>query len=161
MSATAVGPATLLLTAALLVPAGCERVGPAPASMVELTLASIQSRIFADQCALSGCHQGSVAPLGLDLTPGRAAATLIGVPSAQVAGLARVQPGNPDDSYLLIKLRGDSRMAVGTARMPSGRPPLPAEQLETIRRWIEAGAPATDAGDAGSTAAASVSRGPL
>ena len=51
----------------------------------------------------------------------------------------RVAPGNPDDSYLVIKLEGSSRM-VGQ-QMPRGRDPLSAEQIGTVRQWIADGAP--------------------
>ena len=63
---------------------------------------------------------------------------LVGVPSIEVPGLLRVEPSNPDDSYLVQKLEGTA--AVG-ARMPLGSPnPLNAALIADIRAWIAAGA---------------------
>ena len=49
----------------------------------------------------------------------------------------KVIPGNPDDSIFYQRL-------IETAvekRMPLGQPPLPPEAIQTIRQWIQAGAP--------------------
>lgn len=43
-------------------------------------------------------------------------------------------PGDPSKSRLLIVVTGS------TAKMPRGGPPLKAEQIETLRAWIEQGA---------------------
>ncbi len=50
-----------------------------------------------------------------------------------------VVPGNPDASELYKRLPETPEN--GAARMPLGQPPLPAQSIETIRRWILAGAP--------------------
>jgi hypothetical protein len=131
----------LALTLAAL---ACERAGPRGDAGPQPILSDIQAQIFDNQCALSGCHLGAAAPLGLDLAAGRAGANLVNVASAEVPGLLRVDPGNPDDSYLIIKLEGDPRIAPGTERMPLGRPPLEPEQIRAIRQWIADGAPLGD-----------------
>lgn len=118
----------------------CERAEPSSAAVPAPNFADIQAGIFATECALSGCHRGGSAPLGLDLSPGSAAANLVNVPSAEVPALLRVAPGNPDDSYLVIKIEGGPRIASGTARMPLGRAPLSAAQIQAIRQWIASGA---------------------
>ncbi len=66
------------------------------------------------------------------------AAEIIGVTSTQLADLKRVDPGNPEGSYLLKKLRGDSDILKG--QMPLDGV-LPDEQIEMIREWIAGGAP--------------------
>ena len=48
-----------------------------------------------------------------------------------------MQPGNPDNSYLVHKIEG--RAAVG-ARMPLGGAPLPQASIDLIRQWIQDGA---------------------
>ena len=49
-----------------------------------------------------------------------------------------VIPGNPDRSEFYKRLTEDT---LEKPRMPWGQPPLSQEALETIRRWIEVGAP--------------------
>ena len=133
---------SLLLTAALLW-AGCggddSTVGPdesaVEGSRTEATLAEV-SEVFAVSCAFSGCHSGGDPAAGLSLE-GDFAARIVGVASEQRSDLKLVDPGNPDKSYLLIKVRGDDEIV--SQRMPPGNP-LPAEQVEIIRAWIASGA---------------------
>ena len=125
----------------LIVLAGCERaasleVEPDPNG--NATLSRIQTRIFDTNCALSGCHAGANPQQGMDLSAGQAFSNIVNVPSREVPALMRVAPGDPENSYLLQKVRGDAGI-VG-ARMPLGRAPLSAEDIELIRKWIEGGA---------------------
>ena len=62
----------------------------------------------------------------------------VGVASTSEPSLLRVDPGNPDDSYVVVKLEG--RQSVG-ARMPLNAPPLDDIDLTNIRNWIAADAP--------------------
>ena len=66
------------------------------------------------------------------------AGELIGVASNQVPDLKRVDPGNPDGSYLLMKVRGTEGIA--NSQMPLGGT-LTDAQIEMIREWIAGGAP--------------------
>lgn len=100
------------------------------------TFQSIQANVFTPLC--TGCHAGASAPLGLRLNEGSSYALLVNAPSAEVPSLQRVQPGNPDASYLIRKLEGTA--AVGS-RMPLNQPPLPAATIAVIRQWIANGAP--------------------
>jgi len=86
-------------------------------------------------CTSSGCH-GSVALGGLDLRPGSAYASLVGVP-ARAESIQRVIPGNAQGSYLVIRVEG--RQAVGS-RMPLGGMPLDQIDLANLRNWIQRGA---------------------
>jgi hypothetical protein len=77
----------------------------------------------------------------MKLAPKTAYASLVGVKSTESA-LNRVEPGKPDDSYLVRKIEGTHAAAGGTGdRMPAGGGPLPAAKIEMIRAWIEQGAP--------------------
>ncbi|RMG61909.1 MAG: hypothetical protein D6715_12790, partial [Calditrichaeota bacterium] len=100
---------------------------------------TIQESVFNLNCALSGCHLGSSAPFGLDLSAGKAYNNLVNVPSGELPQLLRVAPGKPDSSYLVWKIEG--RAGIQGQRMPRGRDPLPPEAIALIRRWIDAGAP--------------------
>ena len=132
---------SLLLTAALLW-AGCggddSTVGPDDDGEGQLTEASLAqvSEVFAVSCAFSGCHSGGDPAAGLSLE-GDFAGRIVGVASEQRAGFLLVDPGNPNKSYLLLKVRGDDEII--SQQMPPGNP-LPAEQVEIIRAWIASGA---------------------
>lgn len=102
---------------------------------LDATLQSIQDQVFTPAC--TGCHAGGAAPQGLRLDAANSYAMLVGVASSQSAGVLRVAPGRPDDSYLVQKLEGHA--AVG-ARMPLGGPYLDAAQVAVIRQWIVGGA---------------------
>jgi hypothetical protein len=96
---------------------------------------SIQRHVFTPVC--TGCHSGAAAPLGLRLDEGASFAMLVNAPSVEAPSLNRVQPGNPDASYLIRKLEGTA--SVG-GRMPLNAPPLSAETIAVIRQWIANGA---------------------
>ena len=103
---------------------------------IEATLDSIQENVFSAVC--TNCHVGAGAPQGLRLEEGMSHAMLVNVPSSEVPSLLRVDPGNPDDSYLVRKLEGSA--SVG-ARMPLGGPFLSDDEIAAIRQWIADGAP--------------------
>lgn len=97
--------------------------------------------IFSNSCALSGCHAGANPAAGQNLSQGAAISNIVCVPSVQVARLFRVQAGNPDSSYLVLKVEGNAGMVGGSAlRMPVGGMLTPQE-VDAIRAWILAGAP--------------------
>lgn len=100
-------------------------------------LSAIQETIFTPSCATSGCHAGANPPDGLLLTAGDAYTNIVNVASVQMPSLSRVEPGNPDDSYLVRKIRGAGIVA---GRMPLGRPSLSSEEIDLIVRWVTEGA---------------------
>lgn len=100
---------------------------------------SIQANVFTPTCATAGCHVGAAAPQGLRLDAPASFALLVGVSSNQVPSLLRVDPGNPDNSYLIQKMEGTA--AVG-GRMPLNGPPyLDQTTVDVIRLWISNGSP--------------------
>lgn len=103
------------------------------------TFSRIQSEIFTPTCAKAGCHDAATASNGLILEAGRSYALLVDHP-ALGASLDRVEPGDPERSYLIHKLRGDP--TITGDRMPLDGPPyLTPEQIQGIAGWIRAGAP--------------------
>ena len=110
-------------------------IGEAPDPGDEPTLANIQARIFTPIC--TACHIGAGAPQGLRLDEANAFNDLVNVSAQEVGGLLRVDPFNPEDSYLVQKIEGTA--SVG-AQMPFGGPPLPDEDIVLIRDWIFDGA---------------------
>lgn len=104
----------------------------------------IQDTVFTPICV--ACHQGGNAPLGLRLDAASSYAMLVGVASVQAPSLMRVEPGDPDGSYLVRKIEGTA--ATG-GRMPLEGPPLAQDRIDLIREWIAAGASADAATRAG------------
>ncbi len=132
---------SLLLIAALSW-AGCggddSTVGPdddVEGTLTEATLAQV-NEVFAVSCTFSGCHSGGEPAADLSLE-GDFAAHIVGVDSGQRPDFKLVDPGNPNKSYLLLKVRGDDEII--SQQMPPGNP-LSAEQVEIIRAWIASGA---------------------
>ncbi len=101
----------------------------------EVSFAADVQPILSGSCAVSDCHAGASPAQGLDLSAGASYAALVGVQAAQRPDLQRVHPGEPDSSYLVLKIEGGQ----GISRMPPGGA-LQAEQIATIRSWIEEGA---------------------
>jgi hypothetical protein len=96
---------------------------------------SIQDNLFTPIC--TACHIGASAPEGLRLDGANAYALLVGVASAEQPQLLRVDPTQPDQSYLIQKLEGTA--AVG-GQMPLGGTPLAQTDIDAIRQWIVDGA---------------------
>jgi hypothetical protein len=61
------------------------------------------------------------------------------VPSTEVPSIERVDPGNPDDSYIVLKL--ENAPGIVGVQMPFGGPYLPQSTIDVIRQWITNGAP--------------------
>src|SRR5581483_3273985 len=97
---------------------------------------SIQDNVFTPIC--TKCHIGAGAPEGLQLDQTHSYAMLVGVPSAEQPNVLRVAAGDPDSSYIVLKLQGSA--GISGARMPFGGPYLPQSTIDVIRQWISAGA---------------------
>jgi cysteine-rich repeat protein len=107
-------------------------------SLVLPTLASIQRKIFTPIC--SACHfpqgTGQFMPLHDEVAS---------YESLVLAGYSflcrgpRVDPGNPDDSCLVLKVEG-SDQAGGEPMPPRPAPRLTDGQIGAIREWIRRGA---------------------
>lgn len=102
------------------------------------TLSSLQTSIFTPRCAVSGCHVGAGAPEGMDLSAGLTYGNVVNVASGELPQFLRVEPGDPVNSYLYMKITGDAR--IFGARMPFGGPYLSPGEIEAVADWILAGA---------------------
>lgn len=119
--------------------------GPSP--NLEPTFASIQREVFettdsAGRTACVNCHTnvGRNPAGGLNLLASASYDQLVNRASLQRSNLKLVDPGNPDNSYLVHKL--DGRNTIAGRRMPLNGPPFLTEgQILILRRWIELGAP--------------------
>lgn len=122
----------------------------------------------AGSCAFAtSCHGGTgPGKAGLNFkTVADLRDVLVDVPACENSSMMRVAPGDPDNSWLWIKLSADIKdektgliehegtpsscsgvsLGFGT-RMPqvAGYAKLPDEKLAVIKAWIEAGAPGAE-----------------
>jgi hypothetical protein len=97
----------------------------------------IQTAIFNGSCALGGCHDATAAS-NLDLSQGNAYNNLVNVTSFQDATKKLVLPSDANNSYLVIKIEGNQTVG---SRMPQNRSPLSNARIQTIKNWINNGAP--------------------
>ncbi len=106
------------------------QTGEAAEPAVTVTLSSVQQSIFTPTCATSFCHGGPQTP---SLVAGNTFSSTVNVASSQ-SSLNIVEPGDPDNSWLIRKIEGN-----GTSRMPVGGM-LTQAQIDSIRTWITEGA---------------------
>ncbi len=109
------------------------------------TFSAIQKVIFEGRgCTSATCHDASASG-GLDLLPDVAFDNLVGKPAETVPGWERVRIGEKDRSLLFINVAAKTTPENFTAplrSMPLGvLPAITTNELEALRRWIEAGAP--------------------
>lgn len=111
--------------------------GTGPTGPFTADFQSIQDNVFTPIC--SPCHSGASAPKGLMLDAAHSYNLLVGVPSTEVPSLNRVKAGDPDSSYIIIKLTNGAGI-VGQ-QMPLMEMPLSQATIDVIRQWITNGAP--------------------
>jgi hypothetical protein len=120
--------------------------GADPCAQVTSTLEHLEQHVFAPTCSRDTCHSGPQSDHSLTLLPGEAHLNLVGVMpdnlQARLAGKLRVDPGHPENSFLLDKLKGELGENEGQ-RMPRGLGKVPAREIALVEAWIAAGAPAT------------------
>jgi len=109
--------------------------GPAPEPTA--SFAEIQDTILTPTCAVSGCHTGANPPDGLNLSAGEAYSNIVDIASVQMPDLFRIEPGDPDNSYLIRKVEGSGIVA---NRMPLNDDPLTEDQIDLLRQWVSDGA---------------------
>lgn len=109
--------------------AGQQRRVGVPAG--EMTLKEKVSAIFSSSCA--GCHGGQKPRKDMRLEPGVWEKFTINVTSSEREEFKIIAPGQPEQSYLLKKIRGDR--SISGDRMPPGYP-LNDSEIQTIHQWI-------------------------
>lgn len=86
------------------------------------------------------CHGAKKAKAKLNLDAAVALKSLVDVPSEQVPGTVRVKPGDPEQSYLWLKLDHRSKEGDGMPKGMFGAKKLPQAELDLIKAWIAGGA---------------------
>lgn len=98
-------------------------------------LSDIQTKVFNQSCALSGCHGATNNQATLLLTDGNSFSNLVNVQSLLFPQFKRVEPNNSANSLIIKILKGEV-----SPRMPLNRDPLSATVIDSIAKWIDNGA---------------------
>jgi len=98
----------------------------------------IQTFVFDVSCTTK-CHGDTPPAAGMSLRPGEARAAMVNVVSHHDPSWMRVVPGSPARSMLMVQIGGEPGPQL-EGLMPWGMPKLCDEKIDTIRRWIAAGA---------------------
>lgn len=134
----------LALGVAAVVASGCgEKKLPfeptvSPTPNPSATFTRVQNEIFTANCAIAGCHASLGPQQGMSLAAGAAYGNIVRVHSVERPDLNRIEPGSPDRSYMVKKLRGDPDIT--GLRMPNGGT-LTAAQIQLVIDWVQRGAP--------------------
>jgi hypothetical protein len=105
--------------------------------LVDSAKAEIQLKaaaVFKAECAITGCHRGEHPKKDLNLETNKFLSSTVNVVSQEKKDLKRVDTVNAEESYLLMKIKGEK--GIKGSRMPDDAPPLKKEQIKAIEDWI-------------------------
>ncbi len=108
------------------------------ASNTAPTLTQLQADIFTPICSVCHTGVGASLPGSQNLTAGNTYTSIVNVTSIEVPTMKRIVPGDPDNSYLVLKIQGSPGI-VGV-QMPASGGPLSQAQIDEVRAWVAAGA---------------------
>jgi hypothetical protein len=110
---------------------------PTPTTSAEVQMSSIVA-VLSDNCV--ACHNSEDRIANLVLEPVGLYEAIVEKASGE-SKWPLVTPFKPGESYLYAKIAGTHAKMGGTGvQMPAGQPPLPAIEIDLVRRWIEQGA---------------------
>ena len=125
---------------AVLLIAGCGvRVPEVPEGAAVSYEAHLETLVVA-RCL--GCHGAEEPKAKLVLEQGTGYGQLVGRQSVQMPEILLAAPGDPEASYLWMKLQHSPEIEIGKGmpRTLTGVKKLPAAELDLYRRWIAGGA---------------------
>lgn len=128
------GTVTVQAQSGEVLSAGVTVTVPAPAP----SYAAVIQPIWNAQC--TECHGARGTPDGNLNLAGNAYDRIVSVAAFQNSHVLRVAPGDPDQSYIVLKLQGCRGGGCIGGSMPPGTP-LSSSQLQQIRDWILGGCP--------------------
>ena len=127
-----------LLIVGAVVLAGCGALVPEVSEDVPVSYSTHLEPLVMAHCM--GCHDSEEAKGRLVLDSGEGYGQLVGRRSIQASEMALVAPGDPEKSYLWLKLQHRAAEGKGMPRTLTGSKMLRPAELELYRRWIEDGA---------------------
>lgn len=101
-----------------------------------------QIQTLFDDAGCAGCHPG-VNP-AIDLRSGHSYDSLVNRAALEDPSYAYLVAGDPQKSFLYLKVAGFGDAGQVGGRMPFGQPPLGADQVALLRNWIAQGARGPD-----------------
>ncbi len=127
---------TVLTVVALPLLLAC--LAPTGAGDAPLSYAADVENLVLKRCV--SCHTADDPKAHLVLERGIGYGQLVERPSVQVPEMKLVVPGDPEASYMWLKLTDRADVGSGMPRSLFGVRKLPDRELELIRRWIADGA---------------------
>jgi len=109
-----------------------------PAAPADAELFERAGRLLQSRCAMPGCHLGPDAMQALRLEVREIYRSSVNVRARTDPRLLRLVPRAPLQSLLYLKLLPQDRGGYRGPRMPQGMNPLGDEEIEVVRKWIEA-----------------------
>ncbi len=106
------------------------------------TVSYSQVQALFTSAGCQGCHP--IVNPTIDLSPGNSYASLVNQPALEDPNYAYLVAGDPEKSFLYLKIAGFGHAAQIGGRMPFGKPPLSHAQVDLLRRWIMQGARGPD-----------------
>ena len=103
----------------------------------QLSVEELEGRaadLFGRSCARAGCHAAPFPQQGMDLSRDLFYASIVDEPSQERPELKRVHPGQPEISYLVMKVKGAP--GIKGVQMPLIGDKLTEEEINTIETWI-------------------------
>jgi mono/diheme cytochrome c family protein len=94
--------------------------------------------IFDRECV--ECHGPKERKAKLDLSARESYGALVNVPSREAPAIVRVKPGDPEQSYLWLKLEHRTEEGSGMPKGFFSAKRLAQKDLDVVKAWIAAGA---------------------
>jgi hypothetical protein len=128
----------LIVTFGLVLMAGCGAAVPEVSENEPVSYSAHLESLVVAHCL--GCHEAKDPKARLVLESGQGYRQLIDRRSVQQPEMALVEPGEPETSYLWLKLQHTAAEGKGMPRTLTGSKMLRPAELELYRRWIVDGA---------------------
>lgn len=128
----------VVVALAALVTAACGAPVPEVAEQEPVSYAEHLEPLVIAHCL--ACHEAEEPKAELVLDPGVGYGQLVGRHSIQVPAMRLVEPGDPEASYLWLKIQHRAPEGRGMPRTLTGAKKLRPAEIELYRRWIEGGA---------------------
>ena len=117
------------------VPSGADTGGADTGGAASVSYPTVRDEVLVLSCGFGTCHGSGVG--GLTLTEETTAADLIWVNAIGMPGSVYVVPGDPDNSYIILKMEGTAGIA-GSVMPTTGA--LDPDRIAIVRSWIAGGA---------------------